>query len=607
MFTLCIVLGSVLAANAQGDITFKVDMNNYSGTFTDVHINGTFNAWCGNCNPLTDSDNDGVWEVKLPLAAGAIEYKFTVDGWTDQEVFSGGESCTVTNGGFTNRSYTVSGNEVLSVVCFNSCDVCKEQIDLPIDFEGSKIDFTMADFEGNTSELVEDPKDNSNMVLKVTKKADAKPWAGTTLSTNSGLANAIAFDKDNNTMTVDVYSPDKGIQVRLKVEDAGDPTKSVETEATTTKENEWETLTFDFTNEAANTAAINYTYTYNKASIFFNFGVDGATAGEKVYYCDNIKFGSPASGGTMVTFQVDMNDYSGTYTKVNVNGDFNGWCGDCAEMTDEDNDKVYELKVDMGSATSAEYKFTVDGWTDQEGFAGGEACTKTTGEFTNRYIEFSEDEVLPVMCWESCDKCGEGAKNVDVTFKVDMTEYSGTYTNVNLNGNFNGWCGDCAKMTDDDDDKIYELVVTLKAKDTLEYKFTVDGWEDEEKFDGGESCTKTVGEFTNRMLVAEDDHTLDPVCWESCNECGAVGLTGEVNKLLFEAFPNPTTGMLNLRFEEHTNATVKVFNSNGQEVFVGTNAEANNQTVDLSNVPSGIYMLQVSSGDAINFEKIIVE
>lgn len=607
LFTLCIVLGSVLAANAQGDITFKVDMNNYSGSFTDVHINGTFNAWCGNCNPMTDSDKDGVWEVKLPLPAGDIEYKFTVDGWTDQEVFAGGESCTVTNGGFTNRSYTVSGNDVLSVVCFNSCDICKEQIDLPIDFEGSKIDFTMTDFEGNTSELVEDPKDNTNMVLKATKKADAKPWAGTTLSTNAGLANAIAFDKDNNTMSVDVYSPDKGIQVRLKVEDHTDPTKSVETEATTTKADEWETLTFDFSNEATGTAAIDYGYTYDKASIFFNFGVDGATAGEKVYYCDNIKFGSSASSGTMITFQVDMNDYTGTYTKVNVNGLFNNWCGDCAEMTDADNDKVYELEVDMGTATSTEYKFTVDGWNDAESFAGGEACTKTTGPNINRYIEFTQDETLPVVCWESCAECGEAPKKADVTFKVDMKEYTESYTLVHLNGTFNKWCGACAEMTDEDNDDVYELTVTVNADDTIEYKFTVDEWTDQEGFKGGESCTKTTGEFTNRMLIAKDDVTLDPVCWESCNECGAVGMTGEVNELSFEAFPNPTTGMVNLRFEEYTNATIKVFNSSGHEVFVGTNAEANSQTVDLSNVPSGIYMLQVSSGDAINFEKIIVE
>jgi hypothetical protein len=37
---------------------------------------------------------------------------------------------------------------------------------------------------------------------------------------------------------------------------------------------------------------LNLAFNYNKASIFFNFGVTGATAGEKTYYFDDVKFGS---------------------------------------------------------------------------------------------------------------------------------------------------------------------------------------------------------------------------------------------------------------------------------------------------------------------------
>ena len=62
--------------------------------------------------------------------------------------------------------------------------------------------------------------------------------------------------------------------------------------------NAWETLTFDFANQAAGTAALNLAYTYNKVSIFFNFGVTGATAGAKTYYFDDVAFGggSAAAG-----------------------------------------------------------------------------------------------------------------------------------------------------------------------------------------------------------------------------------------------------------------------------------------------------------------------
>ena len=57
---------------------------------------------------------------------------------------------------------------------------------------------------------------------------------------------------------------------------------SVETEAVTTVADEWETLTFDFANEAAGTPAFDEANTYNRISIFFNFGTDGATAGREV-------------------------------------------------------------------------------------------------------------------------------------------------------------------------------------------------------------------------------------------------------------------------------------------------------------------------------------
>jgi hypothetical protein len=79
--------------------------------------------------------------------------------------------------------------------------------------------------------------------------------------------------------------------VRLKVEDASDPTRSCETEATVTTAAGWQTLTFDFANQASGTAALNLAYTFDKASIFFNFGTTGADAGgAKTYYFDDVAF-----------------------------------------------------------------------------------------------------------------------------------------------------------------------------------------------------------------------------------------------------------------------------------------------------------------------------
>ncbi len=58
----------------------------------------------------------------------------------------------------------------------------------------------------------------------------------------------------------------------------------------------WQTLTFDFKNNVAGTPALNLGYTYDKATIFFDFGRDKAAAVQKSYYFDDVTF-VPGGGG----------------------------------------------------------------------------------------------------------------------------------------------------------------------------------------------------------------------------------------------------------------------------------------------------------------------
>ncbi len=160
----------------------------------------------------------------------------------------------------------------------------------PVYFEADTSNFDLVDFGGNASSFVVDPTDASNNVAQSIKTDVAELWAGTTLGLN-GFKDALPFTNDETKMTVRVWSPDAGTPVRLKVEDSGDPTISVETEAMTMAAGAWETLEFDFANHVDGTAALDLNNTYNKTSIFFNFGTTGADAGEKTYYWDDVKFG----------------------------------------------------------------------------------------------------------------------------------------------------------------------------------------------------------------------------------------------------------------------------------------------------------------------------
>jgi hypothetical protein len=162
---------------------------------------------------------------------------------------------------------------------------------LDISFDDAAVTYTLTGFGSENGMMVVDPTDATNKVAQVDKPASSPTWAGTTVSTmaNNSIP-TLPITATSTKMSVRAWSPDANIQVRLKVEDANDPTHSVETEATVTMANTWQTLDFDFANQAAGTAALNPSYTFNRVSIFFNFNVDGATAGAKTYYFDNLKF-----------------------------------------------------------------------------------------------------------------------------------------------------------------------------------------------------------------------------------------------------------------------------------------------------------------------------
>ena len=164
-------------------------------------------------------------------------------------------------------------------------------IDLPVTFENSALNYGLTDFGGNASELIVDPTNATNHVVKSIKTATAELWAGTTVGGTVGFADPIPFAVGSTTMSVRVWSPTAGTPIRLKVEAASNPTISVETEANTTVAMAWEILVFDFSNPAPGTAALNLANSYNKASIFFNFGTTGAQAGEQTYYWDDVYFG----------------------------------------------------------------------------------------------------------------------------------------------------------------------------------------------------------------------------------------------------------------------------------------------------------------------------
>ena len=585
-------------SNAQ--VTFSVDLNQYANSFTAAYINGDFNNWCGTCNPLSDTDNDGIWTTTLPISQSTIEYKFTLDGWNASENFSPGGTCTNTSGSFTNRYLQILGDTILNPVCWESCINCPPLHTVTFAVNTANITVGSNGLYAGGGIL------GNARALKLEDPDGDKVYTGNALLNGHSQGKFIFLNNP-------AYDTDWGTKEDL----TGKPCADV---------NNWNDRTLPIFN--------------SDTTLLFCFetcATDGNCPSQQ--------------GSDNITFSVDMNSFGGSFNNVYINGNFNGWCGSCNPMDDSDGDGIWTVTLPFTQG-SIEYLFTLDGWTHQESFVAGSPCTFTTGPYTNRMLSINGSAVLPTVCWNSCSGCittpqnnnysvtfrvntanitvgpngiyagggvlgganavslsdpdgdgiWEGTATVNgatggnfvffnspsystdwgtkevltglpcadpshyddrilptfnqdttllfcfgscetdgtcptpatpnnVTFAVDMNQYGGSTANgVFINGDFNGWCGNCNPMDDSDGDGVWTVTLPL-TQDSIEYKFTVDGWNDQENFSPGGTCTKT-GSFTNRFLAISGDTTLATVCWNSCSSCAPTlpaGVTLDAN------------------------------------------------------------------------------
>jgi uncharacterized membrane protein (Fun14 family) len=420
------------------------------------------------------------------------------------------------------------------------------QIDLPVTFEEDNVDYTLTDFGGNASEVVEDPTDPMNTVARSIKTDAAEVWAGTTIGTDMGFANAIPFTASATQMTVRVWSPDAGIPVRLKVEDAGDATISVETEVTTTVAEDWETLTFDFSNEVMGTAALNLDNTYDKGSIFFNFGTDGATAGEKTYYWDDVQF---VTGPMLlqidlpVTFEEDdvdytMLDFGGNTTEIVV------------DPTDPMNTVMKSTKPE-GSEVWAGTTIGTDA-----GFANPIPFTMDSTKMTVRV--WSPDAGIPIRL--KVEDAGDATISVETEVMTTLAEEWEV-----LEFDFsNEVMGTAALNLDNTYDKA-----------SIFFNFGTDG--------------NTAGEKS--------------YYWDDVQFGGIIVGLNEVSPLAMTFFPNPVEHTFSLRAEE-TLDQVRILNMLGQELWTAK-VDASAVDLDFSAYEAGAYIVWVRSGESTRSIKVV--
>ena len=115
-----------VVSSATSDVTFRVNMNYVTDNFTTPELNGSFNAWCGNCNPMQDTLGNLTWETTLNFPVGdTIEFKYSADNWSIEESLDPNDSCTNGDINTTVRRLVIPNQDtILPPVCWSSCDTC---------------------------------------------------------------------------------------------------------------------------------------------------------------------------------------------------------------------------------------------------------------------------------------------------------------------------------------------------------------------------------------------------------------------------------------------------------------------------------------------------
>ena len=535
----------------QVDVTFQVDLNDYSGAYGTVNLNGSFNGWCGACAAMTDANADGVYDLTISLAPGTYEYKFTLDGWTAQEEFTDGDPCTSTIDGFVNRTVDITAAATLPVVCYNSCDACDGSGggDNGGGDNGGGTDPTTTTFNVDMS-CATAAGAMTNGTTEITEVFVTGPWCGWC---SADGYNVLTDADGDGIFTVEIADLTGTVEYKYGVNAFADQ----------------EQLVDDMVDGASCAPVTDFAGYANRQT------EAGSTANDVFGSCSACDDNGGGTDPTTTTFNVDMScateagatlNGATEITEVFVTGP---WCGWCAAdgynvLTDADGDGIFSVEI-ADLTGDVEYKYGINGFDDQEqlvdDMVDGGTCAPITdfSGYANRQIAAGStaDDVFG-----SCSACddngggdnGGGTDPTSTTFNVDMgcataagamTNGTTEITEVFVTGPWCGWCSADGYnvLTDADGDGIFSVEIADLTGD-VEYKYAVNAFADQEQLvddmvDGGTCAPITdFSGYANRQTTAGS--TTNDV-YGTCGICEDSAGTGCTDPAYVEFDPYATT------------------------------------------------------------------
>lgn len=291
------------------------------------------------------------------------------------------------------------------------------------------------------------------------------------------------------------------------------------------------------------------------------------------------------------------------------------------QLTDPDGDGIYTITLSKPVGFNSFYTFTngpCGDYSCKEDISG-QPCANPNN-FNDRFLPWVSADTTIKACFGSCESdgtCSTPPTPVDVTFGVNVSTLPAAtlsnLTGIYVFGSFNGWNNSANALTDAGNG-LWTVTIPLPgAIDSFEYKFyartTNDANNAEESFTPGAACTKTTGQFTNR-IAALTDNNQPAFCWSVCDICGYTNVNNvEVDENLFSINPSLVSNFANIMFSDdvtNQEKQVTVLNTVGQVVFSTTVNNSNQLRIETANYANGMYFVSVQSENVRLTKKFVV-
>jgi len=346
------------------DVTFAVNMKFATQTFAfdpgagdSVVVRGSFFGWGGTDFPLHDEDDDSIWTATYPMDPGDHTYKFVIiyfdgasDGWEADP----------------NRTLTVASEAIeLDTVWFNR----QEPVEIANVEVLFQVDMSVQALVGNF-----DPSGNNDIVIIRGDHSAIGNWGGTVQISEDALNPGIY----SSWISFDAVTPgDASINYKFLISYAGsaddvawetDPNRTVavtgseeDTDSDGYGEIELDVVYFDRADASG--------YLTAPKAVTFNVWAPVV----------QMKIDDPDS----VIIDVQTGDPITAIGNIVISGYFNNWpWGDFDPesddiLSDDDNDDVWTttLTLEEGTAREFIYKYGVNGYDNEAGFAQNHSVT----------------------------------------------------------------------------------------------------------------------------------------------------------------------------------------------------------------------------------------